>query len=158
MSTKLKVYKLFDCPTPKVSPIGGPIYEWEYLDDAGVIQKDKKNIQEQIQSYLSRVDYKTQIEKGEFNPDGTITNTSVDYTTIPDNTIDIYNMLVNLADVSPEQVANILEQARSRDQESIQTEQETNRETAGGGQTITKDVQSESPDGKINSDSTQGGK
>lgn len=154
----IKFLTLFDAPVKKTSPSGDPIYEWEYLDDQGNLQKDKKNVQEKIQSYLPKVDYKSQIARGELDLNGAIPNNHVDFTGLPDNTIDFYKHLINLANLDQEQIANILEQARSGDQESLQTEQATNSEAVGGGQITSKDVQDQSSDGAIDKNIIKGDK
>ena len=41
---KIKKFNIFDQPEKVASPEGAHIYEWEYLDEDGKIQKDKKNI------------------------------------------------------------------------------------------------------------------
>lgn len=52
-------------PIGEASPAGEAIYEWEYLGADGKTITEKKNVQEQIQSYVRQVDYKTRIKQGE---------------------------------------------------------------------------------------------
>jgi hypothetical protein len=136
MKSTIKIYSLFDTPEGENSPTGEHIYKWEYFDENGKIQTDEKNVFEQIQSYVSRVDYKAQILKGELELNGDFNGNNTDTTGLPANTIDIYNYLVNLASLSKEQIANIMEQTHTTNQDSIQTEQTTNSETIDGGQNV----------------------
>jgi hypothetical protein len=52
------------------SPVGSPVYEWEYLDADGKVQREKQNVQEKIQSYERQTRYKELFEKGELENDG----------------------------------------------------------------------------------------
>lgn len=150
---KIKKFNIFNQPDKVVSPEGAHIYEWEYLDEDGKLQKDKKNIFEEIQSYLPRVDYKTQIAKGEIDLEngGGIYQ---DFRGIPDNTVDIYDYLNTLANLPEEQVAKLLEQVNARNKESVQGKQTTDSEAVAGGQIDEKDVQSKSADAKVDTDNS----
>ena len=150
---KIKKFNIFDQPKKVVSPEGAHIYEWEYLDEDGKIQKDKKNIFEEIQSYLPRVDYKTQIAKGEMeleNGGGVYQ----DFRGIPDNTVDIYDYLNALANLPEEQVAKLLEQVNGGNKESVQGKQTTDSEAVSGGQIDEKDVQGKSANAKVDPDTS----
>ena len=140
MKSTIKVYSLFDTPEGQNSPTGEHIYKWEYFDEDGKIQTDEKNVFEQIQSYVSRVDYKAQILKGELELNGDYNGSIADTTGLPANTIDIYNYLTNLASLSKEQITNILEQANITNKNSIQSEQSTDSKTATGGQNAEKSI------------------
>ena len=134
MKSTIKIYNLFDTPEGAESPTGDHIYKWEYFDENGKIQTDEKNVFEKIQSYVSRVDYKAQILKGELELNEDYNGTITDTTGLPTNTIDIYNYLTNLASLSKEQIAHIMEQTYQSNKDSIQTEQSTDSEKATGGQ------------------------
>ena len=148
---KIKKFNIFEQPEKVVSPEGAHIYEWEYLDSDGKLQKDKKNIFEEIQSYLPRVDYKAQIAKGEME----LENGGGDYQDfrgIPDNTVDIYDYLNALANLPEEQVTKFLEQVNARNKESVQGKQTTDSEAVSGGQIDEENVQSKSANAKVDQD------
>ena len=150
---KIKLYSIFDQPEKQVSPVGNHIYEWEYLDKDGKLKKDKKNVYEEIQSYLPRVDYKAQIERGELDPSD-IRPTHTDFTGIPNDTVALYDYLNTLANLPQEQVAKLLEQANAGNKEGIQGEQTTDTKAITGGQTSQKDVSGQSTDVKVNPDTS----
>lgn len=133
---------LFEQIDRGVSPSGEHVYEWEYLDpETGNLKQDKKNVFEMIQSYAGRVDYKTQILKGELNTDANIANIYQDYRGIPDSTVDIIDHLNYLANLPQEQVTNLLEQIAKANQASIPSKQ-TNDQTIDGTTTgDTADIQ-----------------
>jgi len=130
-----QVFNIFNAPKGKDAPHGEHIYEWEYFDDDGKVQKDKLDVHEKIQSYLSRVDYKAQIKRGELELDGNITGVNRDYTQLPGNTVDLYKYLAYLSTLSEDQVAKFLEQANAAGQDSLQTEQASDQTGDTGGQT-----------------------
>jgi len=147
--SQIKVFKGFDRLETKGEDVYQEIYEWEYVDEKGKLKKDKKNIKEEIQSYLPRTDYKSQIERGELElQNGGSTYT--DFTGVPDGTVAIYDYLNTLANLPQEQVAKLLEQVNAGNKESVQAKQTTNSKTAGGGQTDAENVQGQSPDGEAN--------
>ena len=146
---KIKRYSKYQLvQSGQESPVGSDIYEWEYLDQEGKVKTDKKNVFEEIQSYLPRVDYKTQIARGELSANDS-GNTYTDFTGIPNDTVALYDYLNTLANLPQEQVTKLLEQVNSRSEKSVQTEQATNSKTTSGGQTNAKDVQSESSNVKV---------
>jgi len=145
-----KVYNIFNAPKGNNSPHGEHVYEWDYLDDDGKIQKDKLDVHEKIQSYVSRVDYKKQIERGELELNGMDTGVNKNYTGLPADTVDIYKWLTALSNIPKEQVTKLVEQARSASQTNVQTQQAANKEGTFGGQTVVGTVQDKSS----NSEST----
>jgi len=147
---EIKVYNIFNAPKGKNSPHGEHVYEWEYLDDDGKLKKDKLDVHEKIQSYVSRVDYKKQIERGELELNGMDTGVSKNYTGLPADTVDIYKWLTALSNIPKEQVTKLVEQARSASKTNVQNEQATNKESTSGGQTVVRTVQNQ----PANSEST----
>jgi len=134
-----QVYNIFNAPKGKDSPHGEHVYEWEYLDDEGKLQKDKEDIHAKIQSYLPRVDYKKQIERGELELDGNnLDMVSKDYRRVPDNTVDYIKFLSALASMDKEQVANLVESANQTNKNIVQKEQTANQESINGGETPRK--------------------
>lgn len=130
------VFNIFNAPKGKASPAGEEIYEWEYLDEkTGEIKKDKKNVKEQINSYVSIVDYKSQIKRGELELNGKMENGTRDFTALPADTVDIYKYLNYLSSLSPEQVTNLLEQANQANKAQLQAAQSGNKESTIPGQT-----------------------
>ena len=130
------VFNIFNAPKGKASPHGEHIYEWEYLDEKGEIHKDKRNVQEQIQSFLPTVDYKKQIQRGELELNDTNVGSSIkDFTGIPRDTVDIYKFLSALSSLSAEQVANIMEQTNKANQSNVQGTQGGDKTSAVSGQT-----------------------
>lgn len=139
MDNQVKVYNIFNAPKGKDSNPGEEIYEWEYLDEKGELQKDKKNVKEEINSFVSRVDYKKQIERGELELDGnSMGMVSNDYTRVPDNTVDYLLFLRNLAAMDQEQVAKLLESVGQRSQNDVQTKQAEDKISNIGGETPRK--------------------
>jgi hypothetical protein len=155
---QIKFLTLFDKIEKQSSPSGEHIYEWEYLDEDGKLQKDKKNIFEEIQSYLPRVDYKSQIAKGELEFNDINGSIHTDTRSLPTDSVSLYNYLVNLATLPQEQITNLLEQINVSNQESLQGKQNTNSQTISGGSDSQQNVQNQSTNGKINSDINGGGK
>lgn len=52
-------YSAVDLPVSEVSSCGDKVYEWSYFDDkTGKLVNMKKNVYEEIQSNVSRTDYK----------------------------------------------------------------------------------------------------
>ena len=97
IETKVKFPSLLKRLEVEASPAGEPIYEWEYLDESGEIQKDKSNFQEMIQSYERQaLGWKARIEKGE-----EVNDTSglyMDISQLGDNPTDIHKYLSSLAE------------------------------------------------------------
>jgi len=129
-----KVYNIFEAPKPIDSPHGEHIYEWDYLDEKGIVQHDKKNVHEEIQSYISRVDYKSQIKRGELELNADLGTDSKDYRTIPDNTVDIYKYLTYLSSIPKDQVTKLLEQFGKTSENGVQTTQASNQAGTTAGQ------------------------
>ena len=130
---QIKVYNCFNAPRGKKVASGEEIYEWEYLDENGELKKDKKNVKEEINSFVSRVDYKSQIKRGELDLDANITgNVERDFTGIPNNTVDIINYLRYLSTLDKEQVAYLLEQLNGGNEETVQEEQARDIESSSG--------------------------
>jgi len=121
------VYNVFNAPIGQSSPHGEHVYSWEFLDENGKIQTDSKNMKEYINSFLPRVDYKKQIERGEIELNDSVGVVSKDYRGIPDNTVDIYKYLVNLASLSPDEVTKRLEQVRKASETKLQEKPTTNQ-------------------------------
>ena len=155
---KVKRYTSIDRPVAKYSEAGEHIYEWEYIDKEGKIKKDKKNIYEEIQSFYPRVDYKSQIARGELDLyDSTLSGVHKDFTGLPDDTINLYKHLSTLANLSQEQITNLLEQINAGDQKSVSTKQTTNSQTIDGGQKNQQDVQGKSTNGTIDTNINRSG-
>lgn len=148
---RLKKYSIVE--PGQSSPHGDHIYEWEFLDSEGNLKKDKKNVFEEIQSYLPRVDYKAQIERGELDPSD-IRPTHTDFTGIPNDTVALYDYLNTLANLPQEQVAKLLEQVNAGNQKGVQGEQTTDSKATAGGQVTQKDVSGQSTDAKVDSDTS----
>ena len=123
MEQQIKVFNIFNAPKGKDAPHGEEIYEWEYLDDDGNLKKDKKNVKEEINSFVSRVDYKAQIKRGELELDELNSGVEKDYRGVPSDSVDYYKFLVSLAAMDKEQVANIMEQINGGNKESVQAKQ-----------------------------------
>ena len=140
---QIKAFKGFERLETKGENVFQEIYEWSYIDQDGKLKKDKKNVQEEIQSYLPRTDYKAQIKRGELEltENGGIHQ---DFRNIPDDTVAIYDYLNTLANLPQEQVTKLLEQVSSRNQESVQGKQTADSKTIGGGQIVKENVQSQS--------------
>jgi hypothetical protein len=125
---QIKAFKGFERLETKGENVFQEIYEWSYLDEDGKLKKDKKNIQEEIQSYLPRTDYKAQIKRGELEltENGAIHQ---DFRNIPNDTVAIYDYLNTLANLPQEQVTKLLEQVNCRNKIIVQSEQENNSKT-----------------------------
>lgn len=137
-----KVYAKYNAPDTKPNEVGSEVYEWDYLDENGRIQKDKKNVKEEIQSFISRVDYKQQIKNGEL-PEG-INNVGnlKDFTGIPSNPVDLINLVDTIRNMDQNEIANLLQQTITPTQETTETgqvlnqiTQETGENTSGTGTT-----------------------
>lgn len=139
-----KVYNCFNAPRGKKSPSGEEIYKWTYLDKDGNEQSDHKNVKEEINSFLNSVDYKAQIKRGEIDENGVIQPISRDYTGLPDNTVDIFKFVSNLASMDKKQVTDILERFKKGTESSIQTKQVTDSERDKTNQVIEKTTQNKS--------------
>ncbi len=133
-SVKTSVFNIFNAPKSKDVPAGEEIYTWEYQDEKGNILTDSKNVKEEINSFVSRVDYKAQIKRGELELNDNLGTVSKDYTTIPDNAVDIYKYLAYLSTLSKDQVAELLEQTYKTNQTIVQGEQDGNQAPAEGEQ------------------------
>ena len=154
---QIKVFKGFDRLETKGEDVHQEIYEWEYIDQDGELKKDKKNVKEEIQSFLPRTDYKSQIERGELDlQNGGSTHT--DFTGIPNDTVAIYDYLNALANLPEEQVTKLLEQVNSGNKESVQGKQATDSKTTSGGQVTQEDVQGKSTDAETFANITGKGK
>ena len=158
MQEKIKVFNIFNAEKGQDSPAGQDIYEWEFFDEQGKVQKDKKNIQEEIQSYISRVDYKQQIQRGEIDLNGNMATINRDYTSLPDNTVDIYKYLTHLATLPKDQVAKLLEQANQASEERIQATQATNQESITSRQTFAQNSGAQPTIGNSFNDTIEGDK
>ena len=132
---KPKIYTRATAPKGLKSPVGKPIYEWEYMDKDGKIQKSKKNQQEQIQSHLNGVDYKKMIK------DGTLINDSNgnygDVSALQlDNQADAVLLAEFIGSLSQEQVTALLQQRvetsinRTEGQEVVTEGTQENQETS----------------------------
>jgi hypothetical protein len=145
----IKAYKGFERPVTKGQDVFQEIYEWTYIDEDGKLKKDKKNVQEEIQSYLPRTDYKAQIQRGELE---LTENAGIyqDFRNIPDDTVAIYDYLNTLANLPQEQVTKLLEQVNARNKESIQAKQTTDSKAIGGGQIVKENVSNQSTNAEIN--------
>ena len=151
--SQIKVYTIFERPETIAEDVYQEVYEWEYLDSDGKLQKDKKNVKEEIQSYLPRTDYKTQIERGELElKDGGTSYT--DFRDIPDGSVAIYDYLNAIANLPEEQITKLMEQINGRDKKGVQGEQGTDSKTAEAGQTNEADVQSKSTNAKANTNNS----
>lgn len=149
--SQIKVYTIFERPETTAEDVYQEIYEWEYLDTDGKLQKDKKNVKEEIQSYLPRTDYKTQIERGELElKDGGTSYT--DFRDIPDGSVAIYDYLNAIANLPEEQITKLMEQINGGDKKGVQGKQGTDSKTAEAGQTDEADVQSKSTNAKTSAD------
>lgn len=156
--TKVKVFNVFNAPKGAPVPHGDHIYKWEYLDDNGELQTQEENIHDKIQSYLPRVDYKKQIERGELELNGSSDNTIIkDYTRVPDNTVDTILFLRNLAAMDKEQVTNLMEQVNKTSKINVQKQQAANQTSNSGGAADRKIDENQSKNSTVSSNSDAGG-
>lgn len=121
-----KLFHKFNAP-PKVKvPAGDPIYKYKYRDKkTGEMKEQTINMQEKIQSYLSQVDYKKRIELGLGLEAPIESGLHSDFTQLPDNTVDILNLVRNLGSLSQDQITNILQQVSG----TVQTKPESGQAT-----------------------------
>lgn len=120
--TKKIIYSANNAPTTLVSNAGNEVYEWEYEDKNGKIKKDKKNVQEEIQSYMSLVDYKQKIANGEeveVNLNGNIEGFVKDYRDLQGDTVDIILLAERIAGLSESEIATLLQQGTPINSETI---------------------------------------
>jgi len=152
-----KVYNIFNAPKGQDSPHGEHVYEWEFLDDDGKLQKGKQDVFEKIQSYLPRVDYKAQIAKGELELNDSNTGVTKDYTGLPGNTVDLYKYLTYLSTIPKDQITKLMEQVNKAGEINLQNEQATNKTGDSGGQTPIGTVQNKSTNSESTPNINEGG-
>lgn len=145
-----KVFNIFNAPKGKTSPSGEEIYKWTFLDKDGKEQKDEKNVKEEINSYLPRVDYKSQIKRGELEYDNISGELSKDYRNVPVDTVDLYKYLAALGSMDKDQVSNLLEQVTKASQNSVQAKQTGDSSETQGGTTPQENVSEQPTDSKTN--------
>lgn len=126
---KHKVYTSYNAPNGKISAPGNEIYEWEYLDKKGELKKDKRNVNEEIQSYMSLVDYKKRITEGETFDNGNNEGLIRDFTNFTGDTVDIIGLISAINSLSEEQIAYLVQQGSAPSETPTQEEQSTQEVT-----------------------------
>ena len=133
---KPKVYNKYNAPQGIKSKVGKEIYEWEYFDKKGELQKKSKNQQEEIQSCLGQVDYKKMIKDGTL--ENGISGNYGDVTQLQMDSVDAVLLSEFIGSLTESEVTAILQQRASSDMEATEegqvvtettetTKEETNR-------------------------------
>ena len=157
MDSKTLVYNIFNRPKGKASDPGKEINEWEYLNEKEKLKKDQKNVKKEINSFISIVDYKAQIKRGELELNGDSGSITKDFRGLPDNTVDIYNWLSHLATLPKDQVTNIMEQINVANKTGVQTTQTGDKATPPGGQVNQTTIETKSTPGTTDTTNDEGG-
>ena len=132
MSEKLKFFSLVNRPVTKSSNAGSHYYEWDWLDKTGKVKHDKKDIYEEIQSYLASTDYKKLIKDGDLDGFGCGDNDLyMDTTQLPG---DFASACQHIANCS-----NIVDEIR-KSLESGKSGQDIQKTSENGGQGSTVDT------------------
>lgn len=152
MATITKVFNCFNAPKGKPVSSGSPIYEWEYYDDVEVTRKNedgeeekyyikkkktkKKNVQEEIQSHLSSVDYKRKILTGEEAINEAILGDTIkDFTNLPGDKVDFIDFINLVSKLDENQITDYIQQITQGTAQDSETAQVTTETTTPTGET-----------------------
>ena len=140
-----QVYNRYNAPKGKAVQAGDEIYEWEYFDEAGKICKDKKNVKEEINSFLPLVDYKKMIARGELELNGSHNSDSIkDFRNLPDSKVDFIKFVNYVAALPEGQVSKYLQSIMGEHEKDLQTKQTTSPSTIKDGQVSSEDTKNQS--------------
>lgn len=131
-----KFFSLSNLPQIEPVPCGSKEYEWQYLDAAGNLKTDKKNVYEEIQSNLIKTDYKRKIKEGNLENDGP--GIFMDTTKFDGGYASVDNLLANLADAVRSQTVQPQDNGAGTTSETpkdIETNGETAKPIAGNQET-----------------------
>lgn len=131
MSEKLKFFSLVNRPVTKSCDAGSHVYEWDWLDKTGKFKHDKKDVYEEIQSYLASTDYKKLIKDGDLDGLGLRdVDLFMDTTELPRDFASACRHIANCSDIVDKIRKNL---------ESGTSEQNFSKTPENGGQSSTVD-------------------